>query len=133
MKKDKEKQVKKVEENEIAQREERVFLPATDVYEKEDTILIRCDMPGVAQDRVDIRLDQTELEITGYQQADAYGESELESLLQEYETGVFRRKFTVPQLIDRDKICARLRNGVLEVELPKAEQAKPRKIEIATS
>jgi len=45
---------------------------------------------------------------------------------------MFRRKFSVPQLIDRDKIRARLHNGVLDIELPKAEQAKPRKIEITT-
>lgn len=109
-------------------RDAAVFVPATDIYEKESAILVRCDMPGVMLDQVDIRLDNTELEIIGTQ---APGKPDGVDLLSgEYETGVFRRTFNVPQLIDRDNIQARLHNGVLELELPKAEQARPRKIEI---
>jgi HSP20 family molecular chaperone IbpA len=123
------KSVEKVERSEAEPtRDAKVFVPATDIYEKEDAILVRCDMPGVSLDQVDIRLDNTELEITGTQ---ATGKPDGVDLLSgEYQTGVFRRKFSVPQLIDRDKIRARLHNGVLDIELPKAEQAKPRKIEI---
>ncbi|VGO20225.1 Hsp20/alpha crystallin family protein [Pontiella sulfatireligans] len=129
MKDHKDKALEKVERSDAElTRDAKVFVPATDIYEKEDAILVRCDMPGVAQDQVDIRLDNTELEITGTQSAAKPGGVDL--LAGEYETGVFRRKFNVPQLIDRDKIKARLRNGVLDIELPKAEQAKPRKIEI---
>ncbi len=109
-------------------REGNAYVPATDIYEKEDAILVRCDVPGVAQEQIDIRLDNTELEITATQ-ADG-GQEGMELLMGEYGTGVFRRRFTVPQLIDREKIRARLRNGVLDIELPKAEQAKPRRIEI---
>ncbi len=111
-------------------RDERTYVPVTDIYEKEDAILVRCDMPGVTQDNVDIHLDNYELEITGKQA----GESPegFDRLVGEYDTGVFKRKFSIPQLIDRDKIRARLHNGVLDIELPKAEQAKPRKIEITT-
>ena len=126
MKENKEKNLEKVEPT----RDAKVFVPTTDIYEKDDSILVRCDMPGVAQDQVDIRLDNTELEITGTQAGDKPDGVDL--LAGEYETGVFRRKFNVPQLIDRDKIRARLHNGVLDIELPKAEQAKPRKIEIKT-
>ena len=110
--------------------EGRVYVPRTDIYEKEEAILVRCDMPGVAPDQVDIRLDNTELEITGTQSVRTPEEMDL--LVGEYETGVFRRTFSIPQLIDRDKIRARMHNGVLDIELPKAEQAKPRKIEITT-
>lgn len=111
-------------------RDAKVFTPATDIYEKEDAILLRCDMPGVMQDQIDIRLENTELEITGTQ---AGGNPDgLDLLAGEYDVGVFRRKFSIPQLIDRDQIKARLHNGVLDITLPKAEQAKPRKIEITT-
>lgn len=104
------------------------YMPVVDIYEKDDGILIRCDMPGVTQDAVDIRLDNNELEITGTQSS---GKPEgMELLSGEYGTGVFRRKFSIPQQIDREKIVARLHNGVLNLELPKAEQAKPKKIEI---
>ena len=111
-------------------RNERTYVPVTDIYEKEDSILVRCDMPGVAQDQVDIHLDNYELEITGTQRGEKPEGYDL--LVGEYDTGVFRRKFSIPQLIDRDNIRARLHNGVLDIELPKAEQAKPRKIEITT-
>jgi HSP20 family molecular chaperone IbpA len=111
-------------------RNERIYVPATDIYEKDDAILVRCDMPGATQDQVDIHLDNYELEITAKQSGERPEGYEL--LVGEYETGVFRRKFSVPQLIDRENIRARLHNGVLDVELPKAEQAKPRKIEIST-
>ncbi len=111
-------------------RNERTYVPVTDIYEKEDAILVRCDMPGVKQDQVDIHLDNYELVITGKQGGEKPEGYEL--LVDEYDTGVFRRKFSIPQLIDRDQIRARLHNGVLDIELPKAEQAKPRKIEITT-
>jgi HSP20 family molecular chaperone IbpA len=110
--------------------QEQTYVPVTDIYEKEDAILVRCDMPGVTQDQVDIHLDNYELEITGKQEREKPEGFDL--LIGEYETGVFKRRFSIPQLIDRDKIRARLHNGVLDIELPKAEQAKPRKIEITT-
>lgn len=125
------KSIEKAERKDVEPtRDARVFMPATDIYEKEDAILVRCDMPGVAQDQVDIRLENTELEITGTQAAGKPDGVDL--LAGEYETGVFRRKFSIPQLIDRDNIKARLHNGVLDIALPKADQAKPRKIEITT-
>lgn len=107
---------------------DRTYVPVTDIYEKDDAILVRCDMPGVTQEQVDIHLDNYELEITGKQTGEKPDGYDL--LVGEYDIGVFRRKFSIPQLIDRDKIRARLQNGVLDIELPKAEQAKPRKIAI---
>jgi HSP20 family molecular chaperone IbpA len=131
MKDTKDTAVEKVEEKQQEPVQEgRVYVPHTDIYEKDDAILVRCDMPGVAQDQLDIRLDNNELEITGTQTASA--PAGMDQLMAEYETGTYRRKFNIPQLIDREKIRARLHNGVLELELPKAEQAKPRKIEITT-
>ncbi|MBN2161801.1 MAG: Hsp20/alpha crystallin family protein [Pontiellaceae bacterium] len=109
---------------------ERTYVPVTDIYEKDDAILVRCDMPGVTQDQVDIHLDNDELEITGKQAMNTPEGYDL--LIGEYGTGVFRRKFSIPQLIDREKIRARLHNGVLDIELPKAEQAKPRKIAVTS-
>ncbi len=129
MKENKDKNLEKMDRNNPEPtRDARVYVPATDIYEKDDSILVRCDMPGVPEGQIDIRLDNNELEITGTQavaKPDGF-----QMLAGEYETGIFRRKFNIPQLVDRDKIKARLHNGVLDIELPKAEQAKPRKIEI---
>ena len=131
MKNVQDKNVQKVErEGMEPARPERTFVPVTDIYEKDDAILVRCDMPGVVQEQVDIRLDNDELEISARQSVDAPEGYDL--LMGEYETGLFRRKFSIPQLIDRERIHARLENGVLEIELPKAEKAKPRRIEIST-
>jgi HSP20 family molecular chaperone IbpA len=131
MKEAKDTTVEKVEQNqpEVAQ-EACVYVPRTDIYEKDDAILVRCDMPGVVQDQLDIQLDNNELEISGTQTVSV--PEGMDQLMAEYETGTYRRKFNIPQLIDRENIRARLHNGVLELELPKAEQAKPRKIEIST-
>ena len=129
MKEKQEKQlIKRDQEEAELTREGQVYVPTTDIYEKEDAVLVRCDMPDVTQDQVDIRLDNTELEITATQQGQVPEGYDL--LSGEYRTGVFQRRFNIPQLIDRDKIHARLHSGVLEIELPKAEQAKPRRIEI---
>lgn len=131
MKDKQDKSLEKVNREELEPaRNERSYVPVTDIYEKDDAILVRCDMPGVTQEQVDIHLDNYELEITGKQSVEKPEGCEL--LVGEYDTGVFRRKFSIPQLIDRDSIRARLHNGVLDIELPKAEQAKPRKIEIST-
>lgn len=129
MKDKKEHAVEKMEQSAPAA-ELNEYVPTTDIYEKDDGILIRCDMPGVSLDQIDIQLDNNELEITATQ---AHGAPEgMELLSGEYGTGFFRRKFSIPQLIDREQIKARLHNGVLHLELPKAEQAKPRRIEIMT-
>ena len=130
MKNKQDKSLEKVNREEMEPvRNERTYVPVTDIYEKDDAILVRCDMPGVMQDQVDIHLDNYQLEITGKQGSEKPEGYDL--LIGEYETGVFRRRFSVPQLIDRDKIRARLHNGVLHIELPKAAQAQPRKIAIS--
>lgn len=110
--------------------EVREYFPVVDIYEKDDGLLIRCDLPGVTAEQVDIQLNNNELEILATQ-ADGKPDG-MDLLAGEYETGRFHRKFAVPQQIQRDQIKARLNDGVLNLELPKAEQAKPRKIEIAT-
>jgi HSP20 family molecular chaperone IbpA len=129
MKHKQDKSLEKVNREEMEPaRNECTYVPVTDIYEKDDVILVRCDMPGVTQEQVDIHLDNYELEITGKQSGetpDGY-----DPLIGEYDTGVFKRTFSIPQQIDRDKIRARLHNGVLDIELPKAEQAKPRRIAI---
>jgi len=132
MKTNKGKELKKIDqtENHLSNDQELpVYLPATDIYEREDRIILRCDLPGVKMDQIDIQLNQTELEIIAKQETST--PEGLDQLTREYSLGIFRRKFTLPQLIDREKITARLHNGVLNIELPKAEQAKPRKIKIS--
>ena len=129
MKEHKDKSLEKVNESPVElTREGAVYVPTTDIYEREDAMVVRCDMPGVAENEIDITLDHYELTISGTQKPEQF--EGYEPIVSEYETGQFRRSFRIPQLIDRDQIKARLNNGVLEVELPKKEQAKPRKIQV---
>ena len=131
MKENKDKSLEKHKEGKAETTHEGpVFVPTTDIYEKDDAIIVRCDMPGVAQGKIDIQLENSELTISGHQ--DVARPEGYDLLSTEYDTGTFQRTFNVPQLIDREKIKARLHNGVLDIELPKAEQARPHKIEITT-
>ena len=105
-----------------------VFVPTTDIYEQDKSILIRCDMPGVDDKNLEVTLEDRVLTLTGTQAEDRPEHYDL--VLGEYNTGVYHRSFTVQQEIDHAKIKAHIQNGVLQIELPKAEQAQPKKIAI---
>lgn len=108
-----------------------VYSPTTDIFENDNSITVLADMPGVkAQDlRIDLR--ENVLTLTGRVSAP---ESPNESdVLREYQSGTFFRQFTLSETIDQAKIDAKLTDGVLRLELPKIERAKPRQIAVRTS
>lgn len=107
-----------------------MFVPAVDIYESENELTLLADMPGVPIDNVDIDLNDDQLTIKG---TAATEEQTGTSLLREYSVGDYYRQFTVSSAIDREKIAASMKDGVLRLVLPKAEAAKPRKIEVKTS
>ncbi|MBN2143444.1 MAG: Hsp20/alpha crystallin family protein [Candidatus Aureabacteria bacterium] len=104
------------------------FIPATDIYEKGDSIYIVCDMPGVDEKNIDISLENDVLTLTGHQDSETHEGYEM--LHRGYVSGIYQRSFTVTDGIDREKIKAKMTNGVLKIELPKAEKVKPKKIQI---
>lgn len=108
-----------------------VFSPATDIYERDDAILVVCDMPGVDAEHVEVTLEDDVLTLSGEQQTRA--PEGYDCLYRGYEPGVFRRSFRLATPVDRDRISAKLRNGVLQVLLPKAAEAQPKKIKVETS
>jgi HSP20 family molecular chaperone IbpA len=108
-----------------------VYLPPADVYETKDSIVVLAEMPGVAADGVDISLERRVLTIRGRSAANDH--SGYQRVYNEYADGDYERVFTLSENIDRDRIEATLRDGVLQLVLPKAEAAKPRKIELKTS
>ena len=107
-----------------------VFVPAVDIFETENEITLLADMPGVGGDRVGIDLHDDQLTLTG--DVETQGSDKERFLLREYETGRFHRTFTVSDRIDQGKITASMSDGVLRLVLPKAEKAKPRRIEVKT-
>jgi HSP20 family molecular chaperone IbpA len=105
-----------------------VFTPQVDIFETEKEITLLADIPGVKSDRLNIDLRDNVLTITAdIESAPTAGEEEV---LIEYETGRFYRQFTLSEVIDQNKIDAKLGDGVLRLTLPKVEKATPRKIAI---
>lgn len=109
-------------------RETRCFVPRSDIYETENKISVVMDMPGVQRDNIEISLEKNVLTVTGFV---AFEEPEGYSLaFSEYNIGDYERSFRISNKIDQEKIEAEYTNGVLHLSLPKAEEAKKRKIAV---
>lgn len=111
-----------------ATRARPVFQPCTDIYERQDAIVVIADMPGVGPEAVDVDLAGNELTITG--RVDETAMADHTPAYAEYETGDYQRRFRISGGIDADKIEATIKNGVLQVVLPKAKEAPPQKITV---
>jgi HSP20 family molecular chaperone IbpA len=107
-----------------------LFLPPADIYETRENIVVLAEMPGVAPGGVDITLERRVLTIRGRSGANEY--VGYQRVYTEYADGDYERAFTLSENIDRDRIEATLKNGVLHLVLPKAETAKARRIELKT-
>jgi len=107
-----------------------VYTPAVDIFETEDRISLLADMPGVKVKDLKIDLRDSVLTLSG--RVDAGSHEKEASVLCEFESGTYFRQFTLSEMIDQAKIDAKLADGVLRLELPKAERAKPRQIAVKT-
>lgn len=106
----------------------KVFLPKVDIIEREKETLLFIDMPGVDDKTVEVSLEKNILTLKGKPQACV--PEGLAPVYTEYEMGDFERSFTISNEVDRDGIVANMKDGVLEVSLPKvAPQTK--KISVA--
>ena len=104
------------------------FTPEVDIFETERAITLLADIPGVKPDKMNIDLRDNILTIIG--DIDPLEGADEEDVVIEYETGRFYRQFTLSEVIDQNKIDAKLADGVLRLNLPKVEKATPRKIAI---
>ena len=106
----------------------RVFLPAVDIYETAESVVLVADLPGVDEQSVDVTLEKNVLTIYGrVEQQYPAGHSLTYS---EYRIGDYERSFTVSNVIDWEKIEGTVKDGVLRLTLPKAGPAKSKKIAI---
>ena len=106
----------------------KVYIPKVDIYETKESMVLIADMPGVDETSVDIMLEKNVLTITG--SVDPVLREGYTLAYSEYDTGDYERAFTISDEMDRDKIDATVKNGILKVVLHKAEQAKAKKIAI---
>lgn len=106
----------------------RYYKPATDIVENEHELTLYMDMPGVAKEKVDIKLEKNVLNVEG--QIDQTRYESIKAQYAEYNVGHFTRSFQLSSEIDQKGIKAQMEEGVLTLTLPKAEQAKPKTINV---
>jgi len=106
--------------------QERYITPPVDIYDTTDGLVVQADLPGVAKEGLDVRVENNLLTIRGKAAHVAPGDP----VYREYGLVNFFRQFELNDRVDQSKISAELKHGVLTLSLPKAEEAKPRKIEV---
>ena len=106
-----------------------IFTPDVDIFEDERQITLLADMPGVGPDDITIDLNDNVLNISG--EVKPFRGDHEENVLVEFEIGRYFRQFTLSEVIDQSKIEAKHENGVLRLNLPKAEKAIPRQITVS--
>lgn len=105
---------------------DRYISPAVDIYETAEGLVVMADLPGVAEEDLEVRSDHDILTIWGVSRPAVEGEL----ISREYELVNFFRRFEVGEKIDQSKITAEFKHGVLTLNLPKAEAAKARRIDV---
>ena len=105
------------------------WLPTVDVYEGDNQITLRAELPGLAEEDIELTIDKNRLTIKGEKRLETENaDGSYQRIESSY--GSFHRSFPLPDSIDQDKIVARFDNGVLNVTLPTTEEAQPKRIEL---
>ncbi len=106
-----------------------LFNPPIDIYETPEGLVLYADLPGVTAEGLDLQVQENRLTLFGrIQNAEP---PSIGVIHQEYQVGDYLRSFILSDEVDHDRIQAKLTNGVLRVELPRAARAKPRRIEVS--
>lgn len=110
------------------QRYGRPWTPRADIYETEEGVVLQLDLPGVNADALDIQSEKGMLSIKGERPFPEDSKRQYYRVENAY--GPFERYFEIPRTLDVTKVEAKYTDGVLTLTFPKAEEAKPKKIEI---
>jgi HSP20 family protein len=110
-------------------RGEQGWLPPVDIRETEEAYLVTAELPGLTKKDVDVTVENSILTLSGERRWEKSSESETYHRM-ERAFGRFSRSFTLPHQVEADKVKANFKDGLLTVSIPKAEQAKPRRIAI---
>jgi HSP20 family protein len=108
------------------------WAPAVDIYEHEGNLVLKAELPGIDPKDVDVRVENNVLTLQGERKFESEVKRE-EYHRVERAYGTFSRSFTLPNVVDTDKIKAEFKDGLLRVVLPKREEAKPKQISIAVT
>jgi HSP20 family protein len=122
-------QKREVEKKTEATTAGRVFVPVTDIFETPEALTVVLEMPGVDRGSIEASVEDDVVTIVGRIDFSKY--EGMQPLYTEYNVGHFARSFEISNKIDQGKISALMNDGVVTIVLPKAEQAKPRKIQVS--
>lgn len=106
--------------------------PAVDIYETENELVVKADLPDVSEKDIDVRVENNLLTIRGERKFEK-SVSEDNYLRVERSYGTFSRSFSLPNAVNAEAIHAEYKNGVLTVTMPKREESKPRQVKVAVS
>ncbi len=113
-------------EEEMAQ---GAWIPAVDIYETKESIVLNVELPGVTKEDLALEVKDSTLTIKGEKKLEKdVKEENFHRMERTY--GSFTRAFTLPSTVQQDKVKAKFRDGILEIMLPKAEEAKPKQIKV---
>jgi HSP20 family protein len=107
----------------------RTFLPVTDIFETPEALTVVLEMPGVDRNSIEANVEDDIVTIEGRIDFTKY--EGMQPVYTEYNVGHYARSFEISNTIDQTKINAQMKDGVVTIVLPKAEQAKPRKIQVS--
>jgi HSP20 family protein len=108
----------------------RTWTPPVDIYETDDALILKAELPGVSKDDVSIEIHQNTLILRGQRRPEAeVREDRYHRAERAY--GPFQRSFLLPTLVDQEHVQATYHDGVLELRLPKSEAAKPKRVAIS--
>jgi HSP20 family protein len=110
-------------------RETEVTAPSVDVYEEKDDIIVKAELPGMDKNDIEVNISDSQLTLKGEKKKEEKVEEE-NYYRCERSYGAFFRTLELPSTVQADKIKASFKNGVLEVRLPKTEEAKSKEIKI---
>jgi HSP20 family protein len=105
------------------------WAPAVDIYETENELVVKADLPDVSEKDLDVRIENSTLTIRGERKFEKKVEEE-HYLRVERTYGSFSRSFSLPNTVNSEAIKAEYKNGVLTVELPKRAESKPKQIKV---
>ena len=108
---------------------DRTWAPAVEIYEKGDDLVVRAELPGVEKNDIEVNVEDGVLVLKGERKRSSEVE-EAKVYRVERSYGSFVRRFSLPRGLDASRVSAALENGVLEITLPKADEAKSKKVEI---
>ena len=106
--------------------------PAADISESDDTWTVDIDLPGVPRDKVKVTVAEGNLTVEAERARKTAEEGDVAYRAERFH-GTFRRRFSLPDTVDAEKVSAEHKDGVLRIRLPKAEIAKPKEIEVAVA